>query len=125
MSITTKACVEVVCDVCGPDAFDNWDGIPHFDSIDNAVENLTASEWRISDDHSHVLCDRCAKHEDCARNGHLMASWQTCLCQWDHVTVPATSPCGHQWRYCAHCDGAYERTGLESPVDSGDSSERR
>jgi hypothetical protein len=119
MSIMIKTCVEVTCDVCGIDCFDAWDAVPHFASIEDAMETLGEAEWRLTDNHARQLCNDCAKHEDCARNGHLMASWQDCLCQWDHIAIPATSPCGHRWRYCAHCDGAYERTGPESAIGSG------
>jgi hypothetical protein len=118
MSVQIKTCIVVLCDSCGDDVYDGWDCIPHYESIEQAIEDLTDADWRLSDTDGSQICGRCANTDDCARNGHLMSSWQPCLCQWDHVTLPATSPCGHRWRYCAHCDGGYEVSDGPEPVEA-------
>lgn len=96
MSLRTISCIEVRCDGCGLDCWDQlYDGIPHWSSEDKARKELAASGWRLMGD--RLLCGRCGAAEDCDRNGHLWSSWQP------SYTDPTV-----EYRYCTHCTGADE-----------------
>lgn len=112
MTIRTHTCVIVECNGCGTDWWDDGENyVVHYDTearaLDDVVENL---EWRVTEDGQH-WCPRCAARKDCERNGHLMSSWQTCWCKYDATAGEPT--CGHLWRRCEHCNGAYERRSFD------------
>jgi hypothetical protein len=115
MSFHNHACVVVLCDGCGEDWWNQGDEFPgaiHFATEADAVKCLTDDlKWRV--DANQQRCPDCAAKQDCERNGHLLMSWQTCWCRNTASTAnPVADPeptCGHLWRQCAHCGGAYER----------------
>lgn len=120
MSVKTCNCVTVLCDRCGDSWWnegDEWQGVAHYNNQDQAFAELAGQlGWRITT--NKQLCPDCSKDEDCERNGHLMMSWQTCWCR---NTASATNPvadpeptCGHLWRQCTHCGGAYEKVSFNT-----------
>lgn len=102
MSLQTITCVTVMCDGCGGDCWERaYDGFtPHWPSEDKAREELAGDGWRLDGDGQ--VCERCAKIEDCERNGHLWSSWQP------HYADPTIEE-----RYCTHCERASEERFVE------------
>jgi hypothetical protein len=109
VSIHNHTCVSVDCDSCGEAWWregDEFVGTPHYPTEAEALKALVGElGWRVEP--GKQLCPDCAKVEDCARNGHLMMSWQTCWCRANTDTAEPT--CGHLWRQCSHCGDAHEK----------------
>ncbi|MER7331806.1 MULTISPECIES: hypothetical protein [unclassified Micromonospora] len=92
MSFETKTCVVITCDGgCGGP----WeDGIPHFDSEDQAVAYARSQEWVVTG--TRALCPRCAHEADCKQTGHQWSDWR----DEELHGVP------FQRRWCDHCGDA-------------------
>lgn len=80
MSIKVKHCLTIVCDTCGrgPREFNDegWD--PHFETLDDAVEQLGGSdesEWLMTP--TEHVCPRCRATRACALVGHEWSEWWT------------------------------------------------
>jgi hypothetical protein len=112
MSIHTHSCVTVSCNGCGKYWWETSGEmyVVHYDTVAEALKDIAGSfGWRVADDQH--WCPDCAAKQDCEGNGHLMTSWQTCWCRYDADAGEPT--CGHLWRQCGHCQGAYERRSFD------------
>ena len=87
MSITTVTRIEVRCDRCSEECWEN--GTTQWPSIEQAYDELTHEGWQI-DDGWH-LCPLCARRDDCYRHGHQWTAWAPAP---DHAI---------EWRWCTHC----------------------
>ena len=95
MAVNVHTCVSLLCD--GPNCHDGgWDdGVPHFPTVDEAVDYAQKLGWLITN--VRALCPTCAAAVECAATAHRWAAWD------DRV-----SPRGIEFRrrLCGHCGGA-------------------
>ena len=91
MGFKVKTCYEIVCDGGCDGAWDDYDGIPHFDSEAEAVEHAKACDWLVAGD--RMLCRRCGEKATCAATGH----------QWDEWCDAGQHGIQARRRLCDHC----------------------
>ena len=66
MSITVKTCFEPSCDGCGEEIWTHCDGVPHYESRDQAQRNLDFQHWMLLAD-GRTFCPDCDYPEDAPR----------------------------------------------------------
>lgn len=80
MSIKIRNCLTIVCDGCsrGPEEFNDEGWTPHFDTLDDAVEQLGGGEeheWLMTP--TEHVCPSCRSERACALVGHEWSDWIT------------------------------------------------
>lgn len=88
----------VACDVCvDPLGFAIEGYTFHFDSLDEAYEEVTAAGWIHDED--RVICRSCVGRAVCAREGHAWEQWES---------VHGTNGYQGRRRYCGRCPDGTE-----------------
>lgn len=92
MSFQTKTCVVIACDGCD-DPWDagHFDGVPHFESEQEAAEFVRGIGWIVAG--RSAWCDSCAAKMTCERIGHTWLDWSDA----ERLGVSYRS------RHCEHC----------------------
>jgi hypothetical protein len=68
VTIKTATCYYLVCDGCGKPVKDEWDGVPHFDSVEDA-QKACLGEWNLA----VVVYDQHFCH-DCKTDRHVFVA---------------------------------------------------
>lgn len=90
--IRSMTCYEVTCDRdCDGRGWD--DGVPHFDTRDEAIDYARRAGFLIAG--ATVLCADCARDADCEVTGHQMPD------EWFDGHIHGVP---HRYRYCEHCN---------------------
>jgi hypothetical protein len=74
VTFQTQTCVVLVCDGGCDHAWDDEEGIPHFDSEVEALDFGLSRGWNF--DGGRALCSRCHQLHLCDDTGHLWGDWR-------------------------------------------------
>ncbi|MCI2423966.1 hypothetical protein MOQ72_41865 [Saccharopolyspora sp. K220] len=110
-------CVTARCDECGQLFGENADGVLHFDTTADALEEITTpydgeQAWVVVDGDGRLRCEVCEARRLCAERGHGWSEWLPCLCKGlPFADNFRAGSCPHEVRYCDRaCCPAFEST---------------